>query len=90
MQTNFLLGSLQITEEARVELKRVPYDLVARHAINEHGLITKSERKQNELSMRTIGPVRSRYMVDPTNPKTKFVRVETSAKWAETTISIED
>jgi hypothetical protein len=40
MQTNFLLGTLQLTPEARMTLKRLPYDLVARHAINEHGLIT--------------------------------------------------
>lgn len=71
-------------------LKRLPYDLVCRHAINEHGIITKSERKQNERSMLTIGPVRSRYMVDPTDPSTKFVRVETTATWAKTIISIEE
>lgn len=90
MQTNFLLGSLQITQQARMELKRLPYDLVARHAINEHGIITKSEQRRNAISMQTIGPLRSRYMVDPTNPKSKFVLIETSATWGETVISLEE
>ena len=90
MQTNFLLGSLQLTQQARMELKRLPYDLVARHAINEHGIITKAEQRRNAVSMLTIGPIRSRYMVDPTNPKYKFVLIETSATWVETIISLEE
>ena len=90
MQTNFLLGALQITQDARMVLKRLPYDLVCRHAINEHGVITAAERRRNERSMQTIGPVRSRYMVDPTDPKTRFVRIETDAQWGETVISLED
>ena len=89
MQTNFLLGSLQLTERARMTLKRLPYDLVARHAVNEHGTITARERKRNALSMLTIGPIVSRYRADPTNPKSPYVRIETSADWGTTTISIE-
>ncbi len=89
MQTNFLLGSLQLTTQARMVLKRLPYDLVARHAINEHGLISERERERNELSMKTIGPIVSRYKADPTNPKSKLVRIYTDATWGETLISIE-
>lgn len=89
MQTNFLLGSLQLTERARMTLKRLPYDLVARHAVNEHGTITARERKRNALSMLTIGPIVSRYRADPTDPKSPYVRIETSADWGTTTISIE-
>lgn len=89
MQTNFLLGFLQITPQARMTLKRLPYDLVARHAINEHGAITTRERKQNALSMQTIGPIVSRYRADPTNPKSKYVRIETDDTWGTTLISIE-
>ena len=40
MQSNLLLGALKITEPARLVLKRQPYDLLARLAVNEHGLIT--------------------------------------------------
>ena len=89
MQTNFLLGSLQLTERARMTLKRLPYDLVARHAVNEHGTITARERKRNALSMLTIGPIVSRYRADPTDPRSPYVRIETSADWGTTTISIE-
>jgi hypothetical protein len=89
MQTNFLLGSLQITQKARALLKRVPYDLVARHAVNEHGIITKSELRQNELSMQCIGPIRSRYRADPTNPRSKYILIDTAANWGETIISVE-
>lgn len=89
MQTNFLLGTLQLTTKARMILKRLPYDLVARHAINEHGTITSRERKRNALSMLTIGSIVSRYRADPTNPKSPYVRIETSADWGETVISIE-
>lgn len=89
MQTNFLLGTLQLTDQAQMVLKRVPYDLVARHAINEHGLITEPERRQNAMSMLTIGPIISRYKADPTNPRSKHVIVETDAVWGSTLISIE-
>lgn len=89
MRTNFLLGTLQLTPQARMILKRLPYDLVARHAINEHGLITDAERVQNALSMMTLGPIVSRYRADPTNPKSKLIRVETLATWSETLISVE-
>ena len=40
MQANFLLGALAITPQAQLILKRIPLDLIARHAVNEHGLIT--------------------------------------------------
>lgn len=89
MQTNFLLGTIQLTEDALRALKRVPYDLVARHAINEHGAITLREQKRNILSMHIIGPIVSRYRADPTDPKSPYVRVETSADWGETIISVE-
>lgn len=89
MQTNFLLGHISVTPEALVVLKRIPLDLVARHAVNEHGLITPRQRKINERSMKTIGPIVSRYRADPTDPRTKYVLVETSESWGATLISIE-
>lgn len=89
MQTNFLLGTVEMTEQARMALKRIPYDLVARHAINEHGIVTPREAKRNALSMKIIGPIRSRYRVDPTDPKSKFVVIQTDASWQTTHISIE-
>lgn len=89
MQTNFLLGSLKITEPARLVLKRQPYDLIARHAINEHGLITASEAKENERSMRTLGPIISRYKADPTDKKSPTIVIATSESWTETLVYLE-
>ena len=61
MQTNFLLGALKLTETARLVLKRQPYDLIARHALNEHGNVTAAEMAQNIQSMKSLGPIISRY-----------------------------
>lgn len=89
MQTNFLLGTLILTPNARMLLKRQPYDLIARHAVNEHGLITKAEAAQNERSMLTLGPIRSRYKADPTNPRSKHIVIDTDETWSNTLIRVE-
>jgi len=89
MQTNFLLGSLRLTESARMVLKRQPYDLIARHAINEHGRITREERERNERSMKTLGPIISRYKADPTDPRSRYVVIYTRDTWDETLVSLE-
>jgi hypothetical protein len=78
-----------MTAEARMILKRVPYDLVCRHAINEHGHISERQRKINALSMKTIGPIKSRYRADPTNPHSKFVVIKTDETWSTTLIDVE-
>jgi len=89
MQTNFLLGTLLLTDPARMVLKRQPYDLICRHAINEHGNITKAEREMNERSLKTLGPIISRYRADPTNPKSVNVIIVTKDTWQETLIAVE-
>jgi len=89
MQTNFLLGELKITEPARMKLKRLPFDLICRHAINEHGEITARERKANERGMQTLGAIISRYKADPTDPNSKRVVITTHATWSETTVELE-
>jgi hypothetical protein len=89
MQTNFLLGTLKLTEAARLLLKRQPYDLVARHAINEHGAVSAKELQQNINSLRTNGPIISRYRSNPLDPASPFVVVNTKATWGETVISVE-
>ncbi len=89
MQTNFLLGTLKMSRRARKALQREPYDLIARHAINEHGLVTDKELKKNEAAMTTLGEVVSRYRVDPTNPGKGTILVKTSASWKETTVCLE-
>ena len=89
MQTNFLLGTLKLTEAARLVLRRQPYDLVARHAINEHGAVSAKEMGQNIQSLKTIGPIISRYRSNPLDPNSPFVVVCTRATWCETVISVE-
>lgn len=89
MQTNFLLGTLKLTEPARMALKRQPFDLIARHAVNEHGNITAKERANNEKGMKTIGPILSRYKLDPTNPRSPSILVYTRDKWDETLVTLE-
>lgn len=90
MYSNFLLGNLRITEGARVKLKRIPYDLICRHAINEHGELSKREARRNELAMVTIGEIMSRYRVDPTDASLGNVVVVTHATWDETLVKLEN
>lgn len=89
MHTNFLLGEITVTENALTTLGRMPFDLIARHAINEHGHITAAELKQNKLSMRTCGTIISRYAVDPTQPKLGNVIVITPKSWSSTAVHLE-
>lgn len=89
MQTNFLLGALLLTEPARLALKRQPYDLICRHAIGDHGNINQAERGMNEQSLKTLGPILSRYRVDPTDPDSSTVIILTKETWCETLIALE-
>jgi len=90
MRANFLLGTLAITEAARSTLKRIPYDLIARHAVNEHGLLTRRELRRNEIAMKTIGEITSRYLVDPTDASKGTVLVVTQSTWDETLVKMEN
>lgn len=89
MKANFLLGTLRITEGAKITLKRIPYDLIARHAMNEHGDVTKRELRRNEMSMKTVGEIISRYRIDPTDPKLGSIIIVTHETWDETLIKLE-
>lgn len=89
MYSNFLLGTLRITEGARLRLKRIPYDLIARHAVNDHGALTTRESRRNELAMKSIGEIMSRYRVDPTDASLGNVVVITHECWDETLVKLE-
>lgn len=89
MYSNFLLGNLRITEGAKISLKRIPYDLICRHAVNEHGDISNRETRRNEIAMKTIGEIMSRYRVDPTDASLGNVVVVTHATWDETLVKLE-
>ena len=89
MHSNFLLGQLQLSDDARIKLQRLPMDLIARHAVNDHGNITAAEAKMNALSMKVIGKVISRYYVDPTNKRAGNVLVTTNEEMDATTVTLE-
>lgn len=89
MYSNFLLGRLIVSAAAKRALGRTPLDLIARHAINDHGLIAAHQRARNLKSMRDLGEIVSRYQVDPTNPRAGFVLVRTEPCWGKTTIIME-
>ena len=89
MYSNFLLGTLRVSRAAKVKLKRIPYDLIARHAVNEHGAISKTETISNLASMKTVGEIMSRYAVDPTDKAQGNIVVITRASWDETLVRLE-
>lgn len=89
MYANFLLGTLAVTEAAAARLGRTPLDLFARHAVNDHGALTKDEMKNNMKSMRSMGRIISRFPVDPTDPGAGFVLIETDESWNETVAKLE-
>jgi hypothetical protein len=89
MHSNFLLGSLRITEPAKMSLKRIPYDLIARHAVNDHGRVTNRELRLNSMSMKTAGQIVSRFPIDPRDTSLGFVMVVTHESWDETLVKLE-
>lgn len=89
MYSNFLLGTLRITQAAKIHLKRIPYDLIARHAVNEHGQITNREARRNTVAMRSVGEIISRYRIDPTDASLGSVVVVTHNSWDETLVKLE-
>lgn len=89
MRANFLLGTLKIAPDARRALRRLPYDLLARHAVGDWGSIDDKQTNLNEHGLNTLGAIVSRYQVDPTDKKTQFVRIVTEATWRETVVTLE-
>lgn len=89
MQSNFLLGEIKLTAPVRATLKRVPLDLICRHAINEHGNISKHEARNNEIGMETLGAIISRYKADPTDPRSPNVVIYTRETWDETVVYLD-
>ena len=90
MHSNFLLGTLKVSEAARLKLKRTPLDLVARHAVNDHGLATVKELRANLHALKVVDKIISRYPVDPTDPRQGRVLVITDESWETTTVKLEN
>lgn len=90
MYANFLLGTLAVTEAAAARLGRTPLDLIARHAVNDHGLLSREEIVSNMRAMKNMGRIVSRYLVDPLDKAAGAVIVETSEGWVETLARLEE
>ena len=88
MYANFLLGRLKVTTAAKVKLKRTPLDLVARHAIGDHGEVSTRQLKQNQAAFHTASQIVSRYRV--VSSSTEYVRVVTDDGWENTTVELEN
>lgn len=89
MMSYFLLGNIDISDSAKKALRRTPLDLIAMHAVHEHGHITQEEMARNIANAKTGGEIISRFRVDPTRPNSRTVLVRTHASWGKTTITLE-
>jgi hypothetical protein len=89
MRSNFLLGELAITDAAKAALKRTPLDLIARHAINDHGLATPRQHKSNLKGYKEANEIVSIYHADPTDHTKGRVVITTCPRWTKTTVSME-
>lgn len=89
MRANFLLGELHIPAAVKRKLGRTPLDLIARHAVNDHGYITHEECERNIYGWMNAGPIMSRYFIDPTNPRAGNVVIVTDDGWLNTTVRLE-
>lgn len=89
MRSNFLLGELIVDPVAKQALKREPFDLIARHAVNDHGRASLRQHRLNLASLNTAGEIVSRYPVDPTDPDSGHVLVITHIGWDRTTVKLE-
>lgn len=88
MFSTFLLGKITVNDSVREAMHRTPLDLIARHAIGEHGDISPRQEKQNKLSLRNGGEIRSEYLIDPTDASKGRVSVVTIEGWGETHVSL--
>ena len=89
MRSNFLIGSIVVTEQAKQALKREPLDLIARHAVNDHGTASLRQHRINLASLDKAGEIVSRYVIDPTDPNSGHVLVVTCPGWDRTTVKLE-
>jgi hypothetical protein len=80
---------LRVSRGAKAKLKRIPYDLIARHAVNEHGALTSKEDIANLAAMKTVGQIMSRYLIDPTDKSKGNIVIVTRASWDETLVRLE-
>ena len=87
MFAKFLLGRIRIEDKAKEILGRTPLDLIARHAVLDHGQVSKAQLQNNLNSLATGGEISSAFFVDPGNPKAGQITITTEAGWGGTLVS---
>lgn len=88
MFSKFLLGALVVEEDVVQTLERMPLDLIARHAVCDHGTVSGRQVKANEIAMDGGGEIRSEYLIDPRHPEHGRITVVTVAGWDQTKVCI--
>ncbi|MDH1380585.1 hypothetical protein N5J07_14235 [Comamonas aquatica] len=88
MFAKFLLGKIKIEDSVRHVTGREPLDLIARHAVCEHGIASPRRHKQNLLALAEAGEIQSEYLVNPLDPSAGTVLVTTTAGWGETCVTM--
>ena len=88
MISRFLLGRIIIEDSVVKVLSREPLDLVARHAVLEHGLVNRRRVVLNHKGvMHRDSDIVSEYWCDPEDPLQGRIRVTTAADGSETVVS---
>ena len=88
MHANFLLGTLIYEESVEAAIGRNPLDLIARHAVCDHGIVGRRQKVRNRVALGERGEIVSEYRLNPLHPEDGSIRITTSAGWGETVVSI--
>ena len=51
MHANFLLGTLIYEESVEAAIGRNPLDLIARHAVCDHGIVSRRQKVRNRIAL---------------------------------------
>ena len=88
MHANFLLGTLIYEESVEAAIGRNPLDLIARHAVCDHGIVSRRQKVRNRVALDEHDEIVSEYHLNPLHPEDGSIRFTTSAGWGETVVSI--
>lgn len=91
MFNRFLLGRIHVDDEVRRLLGRTPFDMVARHAVCDHGLVSQRRKKLNAIALSDSqggGDIQSEYIANIAHPEHGRIRIVTTEGWADTYVSL--
>lgn len=85
----FPLGETLITEDAIAAIKRIPTDLILRHALLDFGRVSAAIAARNRRALKGGGQITSMFAIDPTDEHTKLLHVITTADRSKTYVCCE-